>query len=176
MKSNRPRLGELLVKSAVVQTVSSMVMGLVASTLLDYRSTYSDPHRVCWMRQFDDPRLLAGPLFQPLRGALFGWVFYLLRSVLFFEIRGRWTMFALIIALGVLNTLGPAPGSIEGFVYTTIPIRDQLLGYLEIVPQALLLAVVLHEWVLRPDRRWMDWTLGTLFAFSLIFPVLGLLS
>jgi len=176
MKSNRPRLGELLVKSAVVQTVSSMVMGLVASTLLDYRNTYSDPHLVCWMRQFDDPRLLAGPLFQPLRGALFGWVFYLLRSVLFFEIRGRRTMFALIIALGVLNTLGPAPGSIEGFVYTTIPIRDQLLGYLEIVPQALLLTVVLHEWVLRPDRRWMDWTLGTLFAFSLIFPVLGLLS
>ena len=35
------------------------------------------------MRRKDDPVLMAGPLFQPIRGVLFGVVFYLLRREYF---------------------------------------------------------------------------------------------
>ncbi|MFH1069875.1 MAG: hypothetical protein V1794_09695, partial [Candidatus Glassbacteria bacterium] len=66
-------------------------------------------------------------------------------------------------------------GSIEGMVYTLIPIPDQLLGYLEVVPQALLLSVILCYWVNRPEKRWLNWVLGIPFVVVIVLPILGLL-
>lgn len=60
-------------------------------------------------------------------------------------------------------------------VYTVIPIAEQVRGYLEIVPQALLLAVGVCYWVNHPDKKWLNWVMGFLFALAIIFPVLGLL-
>jgi hypothetical protein len=48
-----------------------------------------------------------------------------------------------LIALGILSTFGPASGSIEGMIYTPVPIRYQLRGWLEVLPQVLLLSGLL---------------------------------
>ncbi len=99
-----------------------------------------------------DPMIMAGPLFQPIRGVVFALVIYPLRDVVFSRRRGWLLLFWELVALGVVSTFGPTPGSLEGLVYTVIPVRDQLAGYLEVVPQALLLAygVVLSAGVHSP--------------------------
>ena len=175
MNNNRPGLLELSVKTIVVHTVSYMVMGILASTYMNYKEAYALPWMVCWMRQFGDPLITAGPLFQPLRGIVFALAFYPLREILFGKKYGWAVMWWLLVALGILAPFGPPPGSIEGMVYTVIPIAEQVRGYLEIVPQALLLAVGVCYWVNHPDQKWLNWVLGILFALSAIFPILGLL-
>jgi len=76
----------------------------------------------------------------------------------------------------VFSTFGPAFGSVEGLIYTTIPARDQLLGLWEVVLQSFLLSFILYHWVTGPRRRWLDWTLGVSFGIVLALPVLGLLA
>jgi len=174
MMNTNPTLTELCVKSAVVHTITYMFVGIFASTLLDYKTAFASPELVCWMRQFDDPILQAGVLFQPIRGVLFGLAFYPVREVVFGRRNGWLVLWWLLVALGILGTFGPAPGSLEGMIFTRI--RRQYLGYLEVVPQAFLLAVIVYYWVNRPDKKWISWTLGVLFVLSMVLPLLGLLA
>ena len=81
----------------------------------------------------------------------------------------------MLIAIGILAAFGPAPASIEGMIYTTVPIHDQLRGWLEVVPQALLLSALLCHWVNRP-ARWLNWFLGVVFFLAMAMPILGLLT
>jgi uncharacterized membrane protein len=61
-------------------------------------------------------------------------------------------------------------------IYTVIPISDQLTGWLEVVPQALLLSVMLFYWVKHPEKKWLNWVLGVVFFLLLLMPAAGLLT
>jgi hypothetical protein len=175
MNNNRPSLLELSVKTILVHTITYMLMGILASTFMNYEEKYALPWMVCWIRQFGDPILTAGPLFQPIRGLVFALALYPLREVLFGKKNGWLVLWWLLVALGILSTFGPAPGSIEGMIYTVIPIASQLRGWLEIVPQALLLSAGLCYWVNHPEKRWLNWVMGIVFVIAVLLPVLGLL-
>jgi hypothetical protein len=56
-----------------------------------------------------------------------------------------------------------------------MPIRSQITGWLEIVPQAILLSALLCYWVNHPEKKWLNWVLGILFFVAMALPVLGLL-
>ena len=148
-------------------------MGLLAAHFFHYAELLARPDS--GMRHIDDRWLMAGPLFQPLRGLVFASVFYPLRESLFGKKRGWLLMFWMLFALGILGTFGPAGGSIEGLIYTTAPIRDQLRGWLEIGTQALLLSALLCYWVNHAEKKWLNWVLGVLFVLMMAMPVLGLL-
>lgn len=165
----------LAAKTIVVHTVTYFLMGLLAASLLNYAERFARPDMVCWIRPIDDPMVMAGPLFQPVRGLIFALVFYPLREVLFGRKHGWLIMWWTLVGLGILSTFGPPPGSVEGLIYTRIPILDQLTGWLEVVPQALLLAVLLCYWVNHPEKRWLNWVLGVIFFAMLLLPALGLL-
>ena len=174
MQDNRPAFLSLAARTIVVHTITYFLMGLLASTLLGYEESFARPWMACWMRQTNDPMVMAGPLFAPLRGVIFALAFYPLRETLFGRKNGWLIMWWLLVALGILSTFGPAPGSIEGMVYTIIPISQQLTGWLEVIPQALLLSVILFYWVNHP-KRWLNWLLGAIFVVMLVLPALGLL-
>lgn len=61
-------------------------------------------------------------------------------------------------------------------IYTRIPILDQLVGWLEVVPQALLLSVILFYWVNHPEKKWLNWVMGAVFFVMILMPVAGLLA
>ena len=88
MNDDHPSLAGVLVKSAVTHTVTYFLMGIIAFFFFDYTAHYARPHIAAFMRQTDVPLVTAGPLFQPIRGVLFGLVFYLLRGSLFGRKRG----------------------------------------------------------------------------------------
>jgi len=176
MNSDQFSFPALAIKTIVVHTITYFLMGIFAFHFLDYQAMLTRPFMACWFRPLDDPLLMAGPLFQPVRGLIFALAFYPLREILFGRKRGWLVMWWILVALGILSTFGPPPGSIEGMVYTLIPIPDQLLGYLEVVPQALSLSVILCYWVNRPEKRWLNWVLGLVFVIIMVLPVLGLLG
>jgi hypothetical protein len=81
----------------------------------------------------------------------------------------------MLVAVGIFSTFGPTPGSVEGMIYTTLPIRGQLFGLIEVLLQSLLLSVVTAFWVSHANLRWLNWVLGILFIIVLLLPGLGLL-
>jgi len=168
-------LSRLTLKTVVVHTITYFIAGLLAYTLGRYEKAFSQPPLSYIMRPTSDPLVMAGPLFQPIRGVIFALALYPLRSVLFAK-RGGWLiLWWLLLALGVLSTFGPSPGSVEGLIYTKIPPLAQILGLWEVLLQSLLFSVILFYWVNHRDKRWLDWTLGIAFTIVMILPLLGLL-
>lgn len=174
MENPPVRFPALAAKTMVSHTLTYFLMGVLAAYFLNYAELLARPDS--GMRPITSPWVMAGPLFQPFRGLIFALVFFPLRRCLFGRKHGWLLMGWMLVGLGILSTFGPAGGSIEGLVYTPTPVLLQLRGWLEVVPQALLLSALLCYWVNHPGKKWMNWTLGVLFFIAMALPILGLLA
>ena len=175
MKNTRPTFWGIVLKTIVVHTVTYFLMGILAFFLFDYSAQYAETSLRLLMRQTTEPMVMAGPLFQPIRGFLFGIAFYLLREVFFGKKNGWLIMWVVLVIIGILSPFGPAPGSIEGMIFTVLPLSSHLMGQVEIYLQSFLLAVVVYYWVNHPQKKWLSWVLGVAFFLALLFPTLGLI-
>jgi hypothetical protein len=164
---------EIVIKTATVHTFTYFAVGACAFFLFDYSARHASPVLSSFMRQSDDPLVRAGPLFQPLRGVLFGFIFYLLQDVFFLRSNGWLVMWATLVVIGILSTFAPAPGSIEGFIYTKLkPTKSGLVGIVEVLTQSLLLSVITYYWINHPELAWLSWVFGISFAVAMILPVI----
>lgn len=176
MNAAAPTLSSLTIKTVVIHTVTYFAVGVLAYNLGDYAKTFSEPPLSHFMRPTSDPLVMAGVLFQPIRGLIFALAFYPLRTVLFSRKEGWLILWWLLLALGILSTFGPAPGSVEGMIFTIVPPLSQALGLWEVVLQSLLLSVLLVYWIKHPEARWLRWFLGSAFVVVMVLPVLGLIA
>jgi hypothetical protein len=171
-----PSLSAVTLKTTLVHTVTYFLVGFLAFSLLDYSTKYADPIVANLMRQTDDPMVAGGTLFQVLRGILFGLVFYALREVVFTRKNGWLILWLMLVVVGVLSPFGAAPSSIEGVLYTRLPVWFHIAGLPEIVIQAGLLALLTHYWVNHPEKKWLGWVFGVAFALVLLMSTLGILA
>lgn len=163
----------LTIKTIVVHTVTYFIMGLLALAFLDYRTTFAEPVTREYMRQVDDPIVALGPALQFTRGILFALAFYPLREILFKRKNGWLIMWLLLVTLGILSTFAAAPGSVEGLLYTKMPVSLQISGWLEVMTQALLFSAVLYYWVNHPEKKWLAWILGIIYVLAVTFSIMG---
>jgi len=85
-------------------------------------------------------------------------------------------MWITLVVVGIVSTFGPAPGSIEGLIYTKVSFSGLWGGLVEVLLQSFLLSVLTYYWVNHPEKRWLNWVFGVLFFIALILPVLGILA
>lgn len=175
MQSQRPSLFETVLKTVVTHTVTYFVLGVVSFVLFDYAKVYSGAGLTGFLRPTNDPLVTAGPLFQPIRGALLGLVLFMLRDPLFHRRKGWLVLWATLLVIGILSPYVAAPGSLEGLVYTTVPLSFHLTSLPEVVLQTLFFAYLLFYWLNHPEKRWLTWILGISFFLVLFFPALGLI-
>lgn len=178
MKEKQIPVASLTLKSIVIHTLTYFLVGLVASVVFNYSADFARPEWRAYMRQIGDPIIAFGPALQPLRGILFALAFYPLREILFRRKNGWLITWWLLVALGIFSTFGPAPGSVEGAIYTTLPIVDQFFsgGMLEILTQSFLFSALLYYWVNHPEKRWLNWLFGILFVLVVLMSLLGYLA
>ncbi|MEW5974162.1 MAG: hypothetical protein AB1898_00005 [Acidobacteriota bacterium] len=166
----------ILAKTVVTHTVTYFVVGVTAFFLFDYAALMAETELRGLMRPLHHPMVMAGPLWQPIRGSLFGLVFYLLREPFFARKNGWLSMWVVLASAGILGTFGPAPGSLEGLIYTIFPFSLHMTLLPEILAQSFLLSWLLFQWVNHPEKRWLNWTMGAAFVLALLFPILGLVA
>ena len=134
--------------------ISYFVMGVIAATSLNYREAFESDNLSCLMRPFDSPWIAAGPTLQIIRGLIFSLALWYFKNVFLFEKYGWLKLWGLVVGLSILSTTGAAPGSIEGMIYTKIPVWDQMKGYLEVMPQTLAFSSMVFYWFKHPKRIW----------------------
>jgi len=173
MENAQPRFVIVAAKTVVSHTLTYFVMGALAFHFLHYADFIDNPNS--GMRPTASPFVMLGPALQIVRGVLFATIFYPLRSILFGRRNGWLLMAWILIGVGILGTFAAPPGSLEGFIYTTVPLAGQVRGYLEIVPQALLFSALLFYWVRHPGKAWLNWVLGVAYALCTLLPIVGLL-
>ncbi|NER10427.1 hypothetical protein GWK09_07855 [Muriicola jejuensis] len=118
----------------------------------DYGSVFSSENLVTFMKPINSPWVALGPGLQIFRGAIFAAVLWPFRTIFLNQERGWLKLWMLFIGLSILATFGPAIGSIDGMIYTTIPISKQLLFLPELVIQSFLLSFLLFYWYKKPKR------------------------
>lgn len=169
-------LTSVTVKVTVVHMVTYFVIGLLAFTFFDYAAKYADPVVSNFMRQTSDPWVAAGPLFQVVRGVLFGLIVYLLRDVFLMRRHGWLYLWLVLVVVGVLSPFGAAPSSIEGVLYTNLPLWFHLAGLPEVLLQPLALAVLATYWINHPEKRWLSIALWAALLLVVTMATLGVLS
>jgi len=164
------------IKTTLVHTVTYFWIGLLSFLFFDYSARYADPSVSIALRQTDHPLVAAGPLFQVLRGFLFGIAFYALRDVIFHNRRGWLTLWLVLLVVGIFSPFGSAPGSIEGIVYSTLPMWFHVMSLPELIIQSFLLAFLTHYLVNHPDKKWFASLFEILFLIIVLLTLLGVLS
>lgn len=164
--------GRFAVRVTATHTATYMVAGFAAMQLLDYAGFWQTPE-MAHMRPLDSPWVAAGPGLQVVRGLVLAVVLYPFRSV-FLRPGGWLPLWGLLAGIGILSTYGPAPGSIEGLIYTTAPLGTHLRGLPEVVVQSLAFSVVLVAWCRSPGWRWAA-GMGGLTALAVLASVAGIL-
>jgi hypothetical protein len=163
----------LSIKTIIVHTVTYFIMGLLALAFLDYRTAFETPITREYMRSVDDAIVALGPALQFIRGIFFAIAFYLLRDILFARKNGWLINWLVLVMLGILSPFGAAPGSVEGLLYTKMPVALQISGWAEIMTQALLLSALLYYWVNHPEKKWIAWVLGIIYVLVWVFGIMG---
>lgn len=166
---------DFVARVVVLHTITYWVAGLVFSTLFDYGQLFSVAPLSTYMRPIDSLMVVAGPLFQPVRGAILGLALWPFRRVFVERERGWLYLWGVFAGVAILATPGPAPGSIEGVVYTTLPLRAHLWGLPEVLVQTLAFSVGLVYWERNREESRLQWVFIGVFVVLLSLSLLGVL-
>lgn len=151
MENHQYKFGAFFWRMAASQMVSYMIMGIIATNMLNYKEIFDSSETY---RAYDSPWIVAGPSLQMIRGLIFALALWPFKDKFLFQKNGWLKLWGLIVGLSVLSTTAAAPGSVEGFIYTTIPVMDQIKGYLEVVPQTGMFAFFVCYWYAHPRKAW----------------------
>ena len=174
MQDSQVRFVPLALKTVVCHTITYFVCGLLAYKLLNYEAIINNP--CSGMRSTTSLWVTLGAPLQMFRGVLFASIFYLFRERLFRQRNGWIAMAWMLIGIGILGTFAAPGGSLEGYIFTTIPPLLQMRGYLEVVPQAVLLSALLVYWVRHPGKKGLSWGLSVAYVIAAGLPLLSLVA
>jgi hypothetical protein len=154
MENNTAGFFKFFWRVTATHMISYFAMGVMALLVLNYEKAFDTPPLSYLMRPVDSPWVAAGPMLQVLRGLVFAISLWYFRNNFLGVEYGWLKLWGLVFGLAFISTVGPAPGSIEGIIYTRIPIDTQLRGYVEAVPQTLLFSLGVYYWYKNPGEAW----------------------
>lgn len=136
---------KFLLKTVVVHILTYILCGIVFSTIFNYHSLFAMDGVYGFMKEVGGSSTLIGPLIQVIRGILFGIVLLLFKDTFLGKKYGWLKLWAILSIIGIINTPGPAPFSIEGIVYTKLPLEFHLKGAPELLIQTLLFSYLIAK-------------------------------
>lgn len=130
----------------IAHMVTYFVFGMVMANVFDYAGIFQMPVIRDYMIPMDEHNIILGPFMQPVRGLIFAIGLWPLRGFLIEKKRGWLTLWGLLVTIGILSTPAASPGSVEGVLYTKLPMWYHWIGYPEIGLQTLTFSIWLVWW------------------------------
>ena len=137
-----------VMKVAIYHMVTYIVCGIIFSTIFNYSELFNEGCMATYMHPVSSTNTMMGPLFQVVRGLLFGLVLLLLREYIRTEKLGFLKLYAILLVVGIINIAGAAPSSIEGLIYTQVP----LIVHLKMAPEVMVQTFLFAWWVSTIDK------------------------
>ena len=136
-------------RTTAIHFVTYFLAGLVASSLLDYRWAFEQPVIRDYMVAFDSTAVFLGPALQVVRGMIFGLVLLPFRHSIATRLGWLW-LWALVVGISILSTPAAAPSSLEGLVYTRMPLWYHAFGLPEMLVQTFIFSVLVWAYARYP--------------------------
>ncbi len=134
------------IRVIVVHMLTYFMFGILFSNVFDYKMFFRQDVIREYMIPIAERNVWLGPFMQPVRGLVFAIGLWPLRGVLLGSKRGWLILWGLLVTVGILSTPAAAPCSIEGMVFTRVPMWYHLLGLPEVVLQTLAFSIWLIWW------------------------------
>lgn len=139
---------QYVTKITIYHVVTYIVCGIIFSSLFNYSELFNEGCMRYYMQPIASTNTLMGPLLQVVRGLLFGLVLLLLREYIRTEKLGFLKLYAILLVVGIINIAGAAPSSIEGLIYTQVP----LIVHLKMAPEVMVQTFLFAWWVSTIDK------------------------
>ncbi|MBE0447598.1 MAG: hypothetical protein IBX64_05800 [Actinobacteria bacterium] len=144
----------LMFKTIVVHSLTYSIVGGLYYQLVTHRYYVGETAVVDWLMR-DPNSLWVQSLWLPaqvLRGILISIILYAIYDrIVELKNKGWMLISGLYLLVGWLSAAGPTPGSIEGIVYTKVPLDFQIISALEVIIQGLLLGLILNKWIQKTE-------------------------
>ncbi|MGE5376671.1 MAG: hypothetical protein ACM3XO_16565 [Bacteroidota bacterium] len=134
------------IRVMIVHTITYFIFGILMSNVFDYGEIFKREIIRDYMIPMEEHNIVLGPFLQPLRGLIFAIGLWPFREVLIEKKRGWLYLWGLIVTMGILSTPSASPSSIEGVLYSKLPMWYHLMGLPEILLQTLVFSIWLVWW------------------------------
>lgn len=132
---------KFIVKVTVAHFFSYLICGLIFSKIFNYEVLFELGNVQYFMRDALGTSSLIGPFVQILRGFIIGCILLILKDNVL-QKKNSWLYLWIIFAgLGIICTPAAAPVSIEGIVYSQLPLEFHLKTAPELLVQTLLFSL-----------------------------------
>lgn len=142
-----------LFRFSIVHVIIYVLIALVFRNYLNYNEQFTSSVLYNNFRDADSIIMRFAPLFQLGRGIFLGLIIYPIYNSIINVKNGWLKLFVLLWGLSLIGSVAATPGSIEGFIYTSTPIIEHLLGLPEVTLQTLLFALVFVKWEERSLKK-----------------------
>ena len=129
-------------KVTAAHVATYLVCGLIFARLFDYETLFAMGDVRCFMRDAYGTSSVIGPFVQVLRGAIIGCILLILKDTMLNKKLGWLYLWILFARLGIVCTPAAAPVSIEGIVYSRLPLEFHLKTAPELFVQTLLFSLL----------------------------------
>jgi hypothetical protein len=130
----------------VVHSVSYFIFGLIMANLFNYKMIFQLNPISDFMKPIDSGFVFAGAFLQPIRGLIFAIALWPLWRFILEKRNGWLILWGLFLAFGIIGPPAAAPCSLEGIIYSKLPLWYHLLGLPEILSQTLCFSILLFMW------------------------------
>jgi len=154
MENSNLKFGTFFWRITSSHMITYFIMGIIAAAVLNYKVSFETPPLSYLMKPIDSSWVALGPALQVFRGFIFSVALWFFKDNFLYKKYGWLKLWGLIVGLCILSTAAAASGSIEGFIYTKIPVASQLKGYFEVLPQTLLFSLLVFYWYRKPKKLW----------------------
>lgn len=172
---NTYSLKNFLWQVTALHMITYFIAGIIAYTMFNYGELYTTTELSALMRPTNSPWVALGPGLQFIRGIIFALVLWPFRNVFLNKEYGWVKLMGLLVGIGIISTYGPSPGSIEGIIYTKLPISLHAIGFPEVFLQAAVFSYLLVKWYHYP-ARWKNIVALVLIAIMMFFSLMGALA
>lgn len=139
-----------LIRVMIIHTLTYMIAGILAASLLDYKSVFELPIIGDYMVPYGKESVVWGPYIQPVRGLIIGLVLLPFRPFLGNTRYGWFYIWLIMAGIGIAATPSAAPGSIEGIIYTKLPLWFHFFGLTEVLLQTFVFSIFVHLYLRYP--------------------------
>jgi len=145
------------------------------SNIFDYEKLFQMDIISDFMRSFDSPFIILGPLFQPIRGLIFALAIWPIRKIIIETKYGWLILWNIIVLIGIVSTPSAAPASIEGMIYSKLPNWYHFIGYPELLLQTITYSFFLIKWEKKELNKIVTSSFLVLTIFIFLILILGYL-
>lgn len=132
-----------IINAMVNHTITYIICGIVFSKLFNYNELFVVGNVKYFMREYWGLSSLIGVLLQLVRGLILGFILLIFKDSFMEKPKGWLRLWGIIAGIGIICTPAAAPFSIEGLIYSKLPLEFHLKIAPELLVQTLLFSILM---------------------------------